>query len=167
MSLESILEELIIRFRPSYEEELLATITALLQRADTQLEQQSRGKDADEEAVRASFSKTLSRVSEKFFRSDQSSATKDDRAKKTAEFTMRYKESFERDFSMLDESKKEKLSLDDIISKLNKWKKILEKRVSSTPLCLPLMQVSPSLSAFTFVHGRRWHVYELFRTHEI
>ena len=149
MSLESILEELIIRFRPSYEEELLATITALLQRADTQLEQQSRGKDADEEAVRASFSKTLSRVSEKFFRTDQSSATKDDRAKKTAEFTMRYKESFETDFSMLDESKKEKLSLDNIISKLNKWKKILETRVSSTPPCLPLMQVSPSLSAFT------------------
>jgi hypothetical protein len=57
MSLDSILEELIISFRPSCEEELLVTITALIQRADTQLEQQSRGKDAaDEEAVRASFS---------------------------------------------------------------------------------------------------------------
>jgi transformation/transcription domain-associated protein len=158
MSLESILEELIIRFRPSYEEELLATITALLQRADTQLEQQSRGKDADEEAVRGSFSKTLSRVSEKFFRtqSDNSSVTKDDRAKKTADFTMRYKESFERDFSMLDKEKKEKLSLDDIISKLNKWKKILETRVSSTPPCLPLMQVSPSLSAFTNAAPDLW-----------
>jgi len=149
------LEELIIRFRPSYEEELLATITALLQRADTQLEHQTRqasGKESDQEAVRASFSKTLTRVSAKFFHSqpDSSSASKDDRAKRTAEFTLRYKVSFEHDFSMLDKDKKESnLSLDEIILKLKKWKSILECRVSSTPPYLPLLQVSPSLSAFS------------------
>jgi len=162
MSLESILEELIIRFRPSYEEELLATITALLQRADSQLEHQNRsedGKEADEEAVRSSFSKTLARVSAKFFHSqpDHSSSSKDDRAKKTADFTQRYKESFERDFSMLDEEKSESnLSLDEIISKLKKWKQILESRVSSTPPHLPLMQVSPSLSAFSNATPDLW-----------
>lgn len=162
VSLESILEELIIRFRPSYEEELLATITTLLQKAVTQLEHQTRsesGKESDQEAVRASFSKTLARVSAKFFHSqpDPSSASKDDRAKRTADFTLRYKESFERDFSMLDKEKKESnLSLDEIISKLKKWKSILECRVSSTPPHLPLMQVSPSLSAFSNVPPDLW-----------
>ena len=153
MSLESILEELIIRFRPSYEEELLATITALLQRADTQLEHQTRSansKESDQEAIRTSFTKTLARVSAKFFHSQPDQSSKDDRAKRTAEFTLRYKESFERDFSMMEkDNKRSNLSLDSIISKLKKWKLILECRVSSTPPRLPLMQVSPSLSAFS------------------
>lgn len=162
MSLESILEELIIRFRPSYEEELLATITALLQRADTQLEHQTRSggnKESDQEAVRASFSKTLARVSAKFFHSqpDQSSSSKDDRAKRTADFTLRYKQSFELDFSMLDQDKKESnLSLDEIILKLKKWKSILECKVSSTPPLLPLMQVSPTLSGFSNTPPDLW-----------
>jgi len=166
MSLESILEELIIRFRPSYEEELLATITALLQRADTQLQHQKvakDGKDSDDEAIRSSFTKTLVRVSAKFFNTttDQTSSSKDERAKRTAEFTRRYKDFFERDFSMVtSDNEKEKsqikLSLDEIITKLKKWKCLLESRVSSTPHHLPLMQVSPSLSAFSNTTPDLW-----------
>jgi len=163
ISLETILEEFILRFRPSYEEELLATVTALLLRAESQLEQirhSSNGKGSDEDAVRASFSRTLERVSTKFFRSqsDCSSPPKDDRAKKTAEFSHRYKEAFEIDFSMNVIAGKgtNRLTLTDIISKLKKWKRILEIQVSSIPPVLPLMQISPLLSSFSFSVPDLW-----------
>ena len=64
-SLESVLEELIAKFRPSYEEELLSTLTALLERAGSQVG--SIGKADDEEAVIAPVWKTLGRIVVKFF----------------------------------------------------------------------------------------------------
>jgi transformation/transcription domain-associated protein len=157
-SLESILEELIIRFRPSYEEELLATISALLQRAESQLHHQRRMSNNDEDAIRASFMKTLGRVSEKFFRvpSGHAASSKDQKGKKTLEFTLQYKESFERDFLIPDDVHKTQLSLDDIFSKLNKWKEMLEKKVSSTPPTTPLTNVSPYLSAFSNNNPDLW-----------
>ncbi len=159
-SLECILEELIIRFRPSYEEELLTTVRALLQRADSQLEHQKHAgaEKLDEEAVRASFSKTLSRVSAKFFRPLAEINVKDDRAKKSSEFTKRYKESFEKDFFMETSSQNSshRLTLNEIISKLKKWKTLLEIRVASTPCCIPLMQASPILSEFSNIIPDLW-----------
>ena len=159
-SLECILEELIIRFRPSYEEELLTTVRALLQRADSQLEHQKHAgaEKLDEEAVRASFSKTLSRVSAKFFRPQAEINVKDDRAKKSAEFTKRYKVSFEKDFFMETSAQNysHKITLNEIISKLKKWKILLEIRVASTPSCIPLMQASPILSGFSNIIPDLW-----------
>jgi hypothetical protein len=70
-SLEAILEELIVKFRPSYEEELLATISALLERAESHSEKQSlpdKKRIEEEEALVASWSKTLSRIAAKFFK---------------------------------------------------------------------------------------------------
>jgi transformation/transcription domain-associated protein len=157
ISLESILEELIIRFRQCYEEDLLATVTALLQRADAQLEQQRRCQDSkefDEVALRASFSTTLARVSAKFFRpqTDASSAAKEERVKRAIEFSRRYKVLFEEDFAMSTDGKEERsnsiLTLSNIHEKLKKWVKILEREVSQKPPFLPLMQISPSLSSF-------------------
>mmetsp|Transcript_12774 Transcript_12774/g.26411 ORF Transcript_12774/g.26411 Transcript_12774/m.26411 type:complete len:949 (+) Transcript_12774:36-2882(+) len=106
-SLEGILEELIVRFRPSPEEEFLATIAALLQRAETQLENQKYTSSATDEkskqgddAALASFEKTLRRVSTKFFRTHENIdiKTEDDRGKKVLDFVRRYKDKFERDF---------------------------------------------------------------------
>eukprot|EP00957_Ditylum_brightwellii_P075065 5703932-Ditylum_brightwellii.AAC.1 len=175
-SLEAILEELIVRFRPSYEEELLATIAALLQRADSQLEHQKRDKiEASEEnknAVLLNFMKTLSRVSAKFFRSPQgetASNAKDDRTRKTFEFKMRYKEAFEKDFlinsgggtgnesveSSLSRQNRQ-LTLNEIIEKLKKWKLLLESKVSATPSSIPLQQASPSLSSFSCESPDLW-----------
>eukprot|EP00557_Chaetoceros_sp_GSL56_P001585 CAMPEP_0176500498 /NCGR_PEP_ID=MMETSP0200_2-20121128/13588_1 /TAXON_ID=947934 /ORGANISM="Chaetoceros sp., Strain GSL56" /LENGTH=4498 /DNA_ID=CAMNT_0017899179 /DNA_START=1114 /DNA_END=14610 /DNA_ORIENTATION=+ len=156
--LESILEELIIRFRPSYEEELLATISALLQRADSQIDHQRRANNTDDDAVRASFMKTLSRVSEKFFRvpSGQSTPLKDQKGKRSLVFTMQYKDSFERDFFIQDDDHTSKLSLEDIFSRLQKWKEMLENRVSSTPPVIPLTSVSPYLSAFSNNNPDLW-----------
>ena len=107
-SLETILEELIVRFRPSYEEEMLATVSALLQRAKGQLEQQKERVKSDKEGAKtksdessavASFVKTLGRVSIKFFKGqDGPSHPQDDRSRRTATFKRKYKEMFEADF---------------------------------------------------------------------
>lgn len=167
MSLETIIEELIIRFRPSYEEELLATITALVTRVDTQLENQHSSNDdndTENESIRASFRKTLTRISTKFFSMPSDSASpsseQDLRSKRTAEFTVRYKDAFIEDFglSTLSDSDKQecKLPLDQIITKLMKWKRILETKISSTPPTFPLMQASSALSSFTNVIPDLW-----------
>ena len=105
-NLEAILEELIVKFRPSYEEELLATISALLERAESHAEKQSlpdKKRIEDEEAMVASWSKTLSRIAAKFFRetdSTSSSARRDERVKKTSDFKRKYKADFESDFKV-------------------------------------------------------------------
>lgn len=155
-SLESILEELIVKFRPSYEEELLSTIIALLERAETQVG--SIGKSDDEDTVVASVWKTLGRIAAKFFRtSDASSTRRDERAKKTAEFKAKYKESFEADFhvsstdaqpSSPDVESKSPLSLEEYLERLRRWKLTLETHVLSTPDCLPLIESSSSLAVF-------------------
>jgi hypothetical protein len=155
-SLESILEELIVKFRPSYEEELLSTIIALLERAETQVG--SIGKSDDEDTVVASVWKTLGRIAAKFFRtSDTSSNRRDERAKKTAEFKTKYKESFEAEFHVSstdaqpaspDPESKSPLSLEEYLERLRRWKLTLETHVLSTPDCLPLIESSSSLAVF-------------------
>jgi len=161
VSLESILEELIVRFRPSYEEELMTTITALLQRAESQIEQKvlGSGKESDESTVHASFTKTLSRVSTKFFRSqdDLSASNKtDERSRKSVFFTMKYKETFEKDFCLDGDGEKKTMSLLEIIAKLKKWKRVLESQVASSPLKSPLLQISPTLSAISNPSSDLW-----------
>lgn len=162
-SLEAILEELIVRFRPSYEEELLATISALLERAESHAEKQSlpdEKRTEDEEAMVASWSKTLSRIAAKFFRhqtdSSGSSSRRDERRIKTAEFKRKYKEDFERDFqvggdgaqSEGGESIKPQFRLAQYIAKLTQWKDKLEAQVSRSPTRLPLISSSPALGMF-------------------
>jgi transformation/transcription domain-associated protein len=164
-SLEAILEELIVKFRPSYEEELLATISALLERAESHAEKQSlpdKKRVEDEEAMVASWSKTLSRIAAKFFReTDSSSSTnrRDERVKKTADFKRKYKADFEEDFKVATpEAKlgasatasKAQFRLAEYITKLQAWKEKLEIQVARTPNFLPLIESSHSLAMF---HG--------------
>lgn len=156
-SLEAILEELIVKFRPSYEEELLATITALLERAETQIETSvysATDSSEDEESVVASIAKTLGRIATKFFRespSDPAPSKRDERARKTEAFKEKYKALFENDFLALTAKvdREEKIELNDFLERLRKWKKMLEGRVSSTPKLLPLVESSPSLALFS------------------
>jgi transformation/transcription domain-associated protein len=163
-SLEAILEELIVKFRPSYEEELLATISALLERAESHAEKQSlpdQTRMEDEDAMVASWSKTLSRIAAKFFRSaTDSSATsnrRDERVKKTAEFKRKYKADFESDFKVdttevLDSpspgDSKPQFRLGEYITRLQKWKVKLEEQVLCTPTSLPLIESSHALAMF-------------------
>jgi len=168
-SLETVLEELIVRFRPSLEEELLTTMKALLQRATAQLDyfQSSHkgvvGTKAESTAVLSSFSKTLSRVSDKFFQSTTVSSAdggilNDNRAKKAKEFIRRYKNPFEKDFLKIvpkpnevdsDGTSQPCLALSLIIERLNKWKQLLEAQISFILSSLPMQQVSPILSSIS------------------
>ncbi len=163
-SLEAILEELIVKFRPSYEEELLATISALLERAETHTERQSLPEQArmeDEDVMVASWSKTLSRIAAKFFRSSDDSATassrRDERVKKTTDFKRKYKEEFETDFqvngsdspeSPATTDSKPQFRLSEYVTRLQKWKIKLEAQVACTPKSLPLIESSHALAMY-------------------
>lgn len=167
-SLEIILEELIVRFRPSLEEELLATIAALKERVESQLEQEMLTGSKEISSAVASFQKTLNRVSIKFFQSHSSDKeSKDERSKKGANFRQRYKAAFERDFRTTTASSKESkddkkdteakksddeqppLSLSELHTHLKKWNQILDRQISMAPSSYPLQQASPQLSFFS------------------
>jgi hypothetical protein len=162
-SLEAVLEELIVKFRPSYEEELLATISALLERAESHAEKQSLPDEKrmeDEEAMVASWSKTLSRIAGKFFKETETTSTsanrRDERVKKTAEFKRKYKVDFEEDFkvNVVDgqpeggSDSKPQFRLAEYITKLQLWKEKLEEQVARTPRSLPLIESSHSLAMY-------------------
>lgn len=173
-SLESLLEELIVRFRPSYEEELLATISALLERAESHLEKRTtlpnKKLDEEEEAMVVSWSKTLSRIAAKFFCQQPenvgSSGRRDERRMKTAEFKRKYKKDFERDFQVGGESTsnsdegmestKPQFTLAQYIDKLTLWKEKLETQVSRSPRRLPLISSSRSLGMFVGIQPDLW-----------
>ena len=161
-SLEAILEELIVKFRPSYEEELLATITALLERAESQTDyyihtEKKESAGDDEEAIVASVSKTLGRISSKFFRDAPPVGKVDERAKRTAIFSHKYKSLFENDFlEKCGEEKERKIPLSDFLSRLKKWRSLLVTQVSITPLSLPLVESSLSLAMFAAESPDLW-----------
>ena len=153
-TLESVLEELIVKFRPSYEEELLSTLVALLERAETQVG--TIGKNNDEEAVIVPVWKTLGRIAVKFFRPvDESVANKDERARKTTQFKAAYKDQFEKDFDVKSEGdvspateSQPSFSLEELLERLSGWKEKLEKYVLSLPPTQSLVETSPSLAMF-------------------
>jgi transformation/transcription domain-associated protein len=160
-SLEAILEELIVKFRPSYEEELLATISALLERGESHSEKQSlpnQKRTEEEEALVSSWTKTLSRIAAKFFKASEpstSSNRRDERAKKTREFKLKYKNDFEEDFKLASSdrdstpsSSDPKPELQRYMHKLQLWKEKLETQVSRTPTSIPMMESSRSLAMY-------------------
>ncbi len=128
--LESILEDLIVRFKPSYETELLNSIVALLQKA------------IKSAAQLEACTKTLHMLGAKFFNFNkersESSATR-------ALFHAKYAELFKND--LLEEAAG--LDGDIIVAKLEKWKTILEQGISRVPKTSNLQEVSPSLSWFS------------------
>jgi len=166
-ALEAILEELIVKFRPSYEEELLATITALIDRADSQPGSSvsgDKGKADDPDAMVSSVSKTLGRIAVKFFRTspEGSSGRNDERSRRTAEFKMRYKARFEAEFNVSSSEKeqaengKPQFKLEQYLALLKSWRHRLELQVSATPKILPLMESSQSLSLFACDAPELW-----------
>jgi len=156
-SLEAILEELIVKFKPSFDEELLVYVTGILERAESHADRKSlKASDGgDEDTIIASITKNVSRISTKFFRAPtpESSGKKDDRSRKTSEFRRKYKDMFESDFQVEKDDKEsnaetEKLTLPDYLDRLKKWRHLLEDKVASTPPTLPLIESSPSLALF-------------------
>jgi transformation/transcription domain-associated protein len=127
--LESILEDLIVRFRPSYEAELLNSMVALLQKIKSAAQMEA-------------CTKTLHMLGAKFFNFNkerpESSATR-------ALFHTKYAELFKNDF--LEDTSG--LDGDVIVAKLEKWKAFLEQGISRVPKTSNLQEVSPSLSWFS------------------
>lgn len=138
--LEVILDNLIVRFRPSYESELLQTIIALISRTSKTEEKanEKRGDSNEEEKEMEYYEKTLTRISDKFFGKSTSPS------KKTLHFQARYGSLFESDFgqSNLD-------SFEVLVKKLKKWKSLLERQVSCVPTKCKLSETSPALSWFS------------------
>jgi transformation/transcription domain-associated protein len=158
--LEAILEDLIIRFRPSYESELLATIKALLERANTKTEQKSAGKDetADCNAILLeSLRGNLSKISHKFFNKDKPESSK---GRKALLFEKKWHSAFDRDFvdkrTGPDGDHQGPASIEELVEKLESWKAKLERHVSLAPLKCHLQETSPSLSWYSGQSSDLW-----------
>jgi transformation/transcription domain-associated protein len=139
--LEVILDNLIVRFRPSYEAELLQTIIALIKRAskaEEKVNDNSNDDSNEEEKQMEYYEKTLSRIGEKFFGKSTSLS------KKALHFQSRYGSLFENDFGQSIFG-----SFKDLLEKLKKWKSLLERQVSRVPTKCKLSETSPALSWFS------------------
>jgi transformation/transcription domain-associated protein len=149
-SLEAILEELIVKFRPSTEEEFLATIVALLERAESQTGSVTQ---TEQQNLASSIQKTLSKIAFKYFRNSESSQKSDERAKRTAEFKATYRDSFESDFHVSADDASEQgptkvLSLEEIFVKIRNWKHKLQRQVLVLQPRINLVEASQSLAIF-------------------
>lgn len=154
-ALEPCLEELIVKFRHSYEEELLATIVVLLERTETQFG--NFGRKEDDSAVATSVWKTLGKIAVKFFRQhERDSINRDARSEKTAQFKEVYKGIFESDFQVSSTEASPAnhsesvctICLDEIVEKLRNWKRRLEDHVVASPESVSLVESSHSLAMF-------------------
>lgn len=150
--LEPILEELIVKFRPSNEEDLLATIVALIDRSEPHFG--SPGKIEQEKEVLISIWKTLGKIAMKYFKPSESAqgvTKKDGRAMKSAAFKDRYKAQFEADFCLASESSKydgPQMDLPQMVQRLRNWKGKLEKNLLSLSPRLSLSAESAPLAMF-------------------
>ncbi len=151
--LEVILEDLIIRFRPSYEAELLATIAALLQKASSRVELKSSTdeKNNEECSLLESYITTLKRIGMKFFNKEKPDGSK---ARKAVIFHAKYASLFEYDFLRQRTGPNGAVyygpaSINDLVEKLKKWMLMIEYQVSRVPSSCKLQEASPSLAWYS------------------
>lgn len=155
--LEAILEDLIIRFRPSYESELLATIKALIEKAKTKTKHTNKDDDSSEKAaLLESLRGNLSKISQKFFNKEKSEGSK---GRKTLLFEKKWHAAFDRDF-VANENEPDgdqgPASIEELIEKLESWKAQLEHHISLVPKKCHLQETSPSLSWYSSQPNDLW-----------
>mmetsp|Transcript_19582 Transcript_19582/g.41009 ORF Transcript_19582/g.41009 Transcript_19582/m.41009 type:complete len:1565 (+) Transcript_19582:380-5074(+) len=151
--LEVILEDLIIRFRPSYEAELLATITALLQKASSRVELKSskEEKNKEEHSLLESYHTTLKRIGMKFFNKEKPDGSK---SRKAVLFHAKYASMFECDFLRQQTGPNGAVysgpaSIPELVERLKRWKLMIEYQVSRVPSSCKLQEASPSLAWYS------------------
>ena len=150
LELEAMLEEVIIRFRPLPEEELLSAVHALLLKC-YQLPQADCC-----QPVPSSLRTTLERVSKKFFStSSSSSSSSSSKANQHLKFIMTHKEAFHRDFlppetlgttSTTESNLRQNLY--QVVAKLKQWRHALASRVKRKHAHFQLESCSRYLTDF-------------------
>ena len=149
--LETILEELIVKFRPSTEEDFLGTIVALLERVESQV---AGLRKSEEESMSQSCWKTLGRIAVKYFRQSDSSQRSDARSKQSADFKEKYRKAFEEDFQVDSAERKTEdvpnniPSLLVLLERLRGWREKIRGEVFSSPSSLRLIQISRALAVY-------------------
>jgi hypothetical protein len=134
--MESILEEMILHFRPEPAEELLSAVHALLIKC---FQLVYVGMD---EGMPASLKSTLQRVCNKFFDPSQHGGKEPHRT-----FADRFKGPFERDFHIGEGVAGDKgMTLTEVVLALKKWKQLLQMVVLKMPDERPLRAFSPFLA---------------------
>ncbi|KAL3798859.1 hypothetical protein HJC23_004647 [Cyclotella cryptica] len=157
--LEAILEDLIIRFRPSYEAELLATLKALLDKARAKGEPRTSGKDTAPDSkgdLLEYLHVSLSKISVKFFNREKPDSSK---GRKTLLFEKKWHPSFHSDFlekAIERDGEQGRASIDELIEKLDAWKTKLECEVALVPHKCYLQETSPSLSWYSGQSSDYW-----------
>jgi transformation/transcription domain-associated protein len=155
--LEPILEELIVKFRPSNEEDLLATVAALIDRSEMHFG--NPDKRDQEKDVATSIWKTLAKVAQKYFKPSEGGKpeqTKDGRSIKSEAFKERYKIQFEADFCVASfetgsGASKETgppIDLPQMVERLRVWKKKLECNLFVLSHSLSISAESAPLAMF-------------------
>eukprot|EP00501_MAST-03F_sp_TOSAG23-6_P002265 GSMAST32.ASY1.ANO1.2365.1 assembled CDS len=138
--IERMLEELIVRFKPSPEEELESAVHALLAKC-FQLPH-----SADNKSIPVSLCTTLKRVCRKFFAESTSI-----KSPKHRRFVMAYKEPFEMDLlPILNDRKNPEFpsTLEGVINNLRRWKIFLRCRVRELPSVVRMHSSSRYLAEF-------------------
>ena len=153
--LETILEELIVKFRPSTEEDFLGTIIALEERLECQLVGLRK---SEEETMAQSCWKTLGRIAVKYFRPSDSTSRNDERTRQNNDFKERYRKQFEADFSVSSNDTKGETTPTpsgtpkEMLNKIREWREKLQFQVYAGPSSLKLVDVSPALAMYGMGH---------------
>lgn len=140
--LESILEDIIVRFRPSYDADLLHSIDALLQKVSKREHKTSTDGGTEISGNLDACMKTLNLIGTIFFCKEKPDSALTRRAEL---FHSRYFSEFENDFLL----KTEGIKGGGLVVKLQKWKKWLEQGIPHVPETASLQEVLPSLSWFS------------------
>lgn len=149
--LETVLEELIVKFRPSTEEDFLGTIIALEERLEGQI---SGLRKSEEESMSLSCWKTLGRIAIKYFKPVDSGSRQDERSRQIADFKDHYRKLFEDDFQVSaidaqDEVAPASLASPvELLAKIRHWREKLQTEVLAGPSSIRLIDVSRSLAIY-------------------
>jgi len=130
--IESILEEIIVQFRPVPEEELLSAMQALLSKSSREVDIPGAAQPPEP------ISAHLYRIQMKFFPASTES-------RKHSLFVKEYKALFEADFGGSGASVS-KMSFAEVIARLRKWKRILLHVVPASGQTVPLHACSRQLA---------------------
>ena len=144
--IEAFLEELIVKFKPGPEEELLCGIYALHHKCLVYKPE----KKMDEELLPAHVVSVLERINKRFFTKDDIDGTPSSIDEKYAEFRELYSRKFTQDFSI---NKRPYLTVAVLLRRLVKWKHLLnarlDLRLNRNKETVRLEDYSPRLTSFS------------------